>query len=71
MEDIDRDSRVWNLNEADPCDKDVWRSSVRSVMRAVSQLPGGEPTDVDNALAPAFNQNADEDDDGDFATFEG
>ena len=53
MEDIDRDRRECNLNEADPCDKDVWRSSVRSVMRAVSQLPGGEPTDVDDAPAPA------------------
>ena len=29
----------WNLNEVDPCDKDVWRSSVRSAMRAASQLP--------------------------------
>ena len=31
------------------CDKDKWRSSVRSAMRAASQLPGGEPTDVDDA----------------------
>ena len=43
----------WNLNEVDPCDSDVWRSSVRSAMRAASQLPGGEPTDVDDAPAPA------------------
>ena len=42
----ERDSRDWNLNEVDPCDKDVWRSNVRSAM-----LPGGEPTDVDDALA--------------------
>ena len=41
----ERDRRAWNLNEADPCDKDVWRSSVRSAMRAASQLPGREPTD--------------------------
>ena len=53
MEDIDRDRREWNLNEVDPCDKDVWRSSVRSAMRAASQLPGGEPTDADVAPAPA------------------
>ena len=33
--------------------RDVWRSNVRSVMRAASQLPGGEPTDVDDAPAPA------------------
>ena len=52
-EDIDRDCREWNLNEVDPCDKDVWRSSVRSAMRAASQLPGREPTDVDDAPAPA------------------
>ena len=37
----------------DPCDRDVWRSSVRFVMRAASQLPRGEPTDVDDAPAPA------------------
>ena len=41
------------LNKVYPCDKDVWRSSVRSAMRAGSQLPGGEPTDVDDAPAPA------------------
>ena len=42
MEDIDRerDLREWNLNEVDPCNKDVWRSSVRSAIRAASQLPG-------------------------------
>ena len=49
----ERDCREWNLNEVDPCDRDVWRSSVRSVMRAASQLPGKEPTDVDDACASA------------------
>ena len=51
----ERDLREWNLNEVDPCDKDVWRSSVcvRSAMHAASQLPGREPTDVDDAAAPA------------------
>ena len=38
--------------EVDPCDRDVWRSNVRSAMRAASQLPGGG-TDVDGAPAPA------------------
>ena len=38
----ERDLREWNLNEVDPCDKDVWRSSVRSAMHAASQLPRGE-----------------------------
>ena len=48
----ERDCREWNLNEVDPCDRDVWRSSVRSAVRAASQLPGKEPTDVDDAPAP-------------------
>ena len=26
----------WNLNEVDPCDRDVWRSSMRSAMHAAS-----------------------------------
>ena len=47
----ERDRREWNLNEVDPCDEDVWRSSVRSAMRAASQLHGREPTDVDDAPA--------------------
>ena len=47
----ERDRHEWNLNKVDPCDKDVWRSSVRSAMHAANQLPGGEPTDVDDAPA--------------------
>ena len=38
---------------SDPCDRDVWRSSARSAMRAAGQLPGKEPTDVDDAPASA------------------
>ena len=49
----ERDRRELKLNEVDPCDRDVWRSSVRSAMRAASQLPGKEPTDVDSAPASA------------------
>ena len=50
----ERDHHEWKLNnKVDPCYKDVWRSSVRSAMHAASQLPGGEPTDVDDAPAPA------------------
>ena len=49
----ERDRREWNLNKVDSCDKDVWRSIARSDMLAASQLPGGEPTDVDGAPAPA------------------
>ena len=50
---IERACCEWNLNKVDPCDKDVWRSSVRSAMRAASQLPGGVLSDVDDAPAPA------------------
>ena len=39
----ERDCHEWNLNEVYPCDKAVWRSSVRSAMPAASQLPGGAP----------------------------
>ena len=39
--------------EVDPFDRDVWRSNVRSALCAASQLPGAEPTDVDDAPAPA------------------
>ena len=35
-----RDCREWNLNEVDPCDKDVRGSSVISDMRASSHQPG-------------------------------
>ena len=48
----ERDRHEWKLNEVNPSDRDVWRSNVRSAMCA-SQLPGGEPTDVDDAPAPA------------------
>ena len=40
--------------EVDPCERDMWRSNVRTTMRAASQLPGGEPTGVDGAPAPAI-----------------
>ena len=52
-----RDRREWNLNEVDPCDRDVLRSSVKSAMRAASQLPGKEPTDVDDPPASAGKSN--------------
>ena len=45
----ERDRREWNLSEVDPCDRDVWRSA----MHAANQLPGNEPTDVDDAPASA------------------
>ena len=76
-EDIDTltegDHHEWHLNEVDSCDKDVWRASLRSAMRASTfvsifiyfvtliteyyvkgYIPGREPTDVDDASAPAL-----------------
>ena len=32
----ERNCREWNLNEDNPCDRDVLRSSVRSAMHAAS-----------------------------------
>ena len=49
----ERDRCEWKLNEVDPPDRDVCRSNVRSAMHAASKLPGGEPTDVEDATAPA------------------
>ena len=49
----ERECGEWNLNEVGPCDRDVWRSSVRSAMRAASQLPGKVPSDVGDAPASA------------------
>ena len=39
--------------EVDPCDREVWRSNVRSAMLAATQLPGGKRNDMDGAPAPA------------------
>ena len=39
--------------EVDPCDRDVWRSNVRSAMLAVTKLPGGKRTEMGGAPAPA------------------
>ena len=49
----ERDCHAWSLKQVDPCDRDVWRSSVKYTMLAASQLPGKEPTDVDDAPASA------------------
>ena len=39
----ERDSREWKFNEVDPSDRDMWRSNVRSAMRAASQQLEGSP----------------------------
>ena len=49
----ERDRREWKLSAIDPHDRDIWRSGVRSAMRAASQLPGRGPTVVDMAPIPA------------------
>ena len=62
MEDIDkeRDRRDWNLKEIDPCDKDVWRSSVRSACMQLASYQEGSPLML---LHLHINLNADDDDD--------
>ena len=50
----ERDHGEWNLKEVDPCDKDVWRSSVSSATSAASHAASWKgPPDVDHAPAPA------------------
>ena len=49
----EKDCREWKLTTVDPQERSIWRSGVRSAMRAASQLPGKGPTDVDDAPAPA------------------
>ena len=54
METADREGlqRVEALSYQ-PQDRNMWRSGVRSAMRAASQLSGRGPTDVDVAPVPA------------------
>ena len=64
------DHLEWKLKEADPCDKVVWRSNVRSAMHAASQLPGGEAHIRSPLMWTMFlhlhvNLNASDDDDDD------
>ena len=49
----ERDRREWKLLAINPHDRNMWRSGVRSDMRAASQLSGRGPTDVDVAPVPA------------------
>ena len=53
----------WKPNDVDPCDRDVWRSSVRSVMRAASQLLRRSPLMWMTLLHLHVNLNAYDDDD--------
>ena len=49
----ERDCREWKLSAINPHDRNMWRSDVRSAMRAASQLSGRRPTDVNVAPVPA------------------
>ena len=49
----ERDCREWKLLAINPHDRNMWRSGVRSAMRAARQLSGRGPTDVDVAPVPA------------------
>ena len=49
----ERDCRERKLSAIDPHDRDIWRSGVRSAMRAASQLPVRGPTVVYIAPVPA------------------
>ena len=49
----ERDCRQWKLSAIDPHNRHTWRSGVRSVMCAASQLPGRGPTDVDVDPVPS------------------
>ena len=49
----ERDCREWKLSNINPHDRNMWRSGVRSAMRAASQLSGRGPNDVDVAPVPA------------------
>ena len=49
----ERDCREWKLSAINSHDRHTWRSGVRSVMHAASQLSGRGPTDVDGAPVPA------------------
>ena len=55
MEETDRETALTErkLMTVDPQERSIWKSGLRSAMRAASQLPGKGPTDVDDAPAPA------------------
>ena len=51
----------WKLSAIDSHDRHIWRSGVRSAMRAARQLSGRGPTDVDVAPVLHVNQKSDYD----------
>ena len=57
----ERDCREWKLSAINPHDRNMWRSGVRSAMRAASLLSRRGPTDVDVAPVLQVNQKSDYD----------
>ena len=49
----ERNYREWKLSAINPHDTNMWRSGVRSAMRAASQLSGRGPIYVDVVPVPA------------------
>ena len=62
MEETDEDCREWKLTTVDHQERSTWRSSVRSAMRAASQLPGRVPLMWMMPLHLHVNQKSDYDD---------
>ena len=60
----ERDCRDWKLLDMDPHDRHTWKSSMKSAMRAASQLLGRGPT-VNVAPVLHVNQKSVDDDDDD------
>ena len=53
MEAADREE-LQRVEAINPHDRNMWRSGVRSAMRAASQLSGRGPTGVDVGPVPAY-----------------
>ena len=65
----ERDCRKWKLLAINPNDRNMWRSGVRSAMRAASQLSGRGPLMWMLPLYLHVNQKSDYDDDDEFSLF--
>ena len=50
---MEKDCHEWKFLTIDSQERSTWRSGVRYVMRAASQLPGRGPTNVYDAPASA------------------
>ena len=61
----ERDRREWNFNVADPCDRDVWRSSVRLPCVKLASYLERSPLMWMILLHLHINLNDDDDDDDD------